>query len=126
MFKSVLDLAGGLWHFIARMETQTNPTPAAPTQNWRLYLELAALVGIIIPLGNILGPLILWLAKKDTESAVKTYGPDALNFHISWSIWTLVTCGLGGLVYLVFWVIRIIKFGGNEEYKAPLTLSLIK
>lgn len=108
------------------METQSTPPPAPPAQNWRLYLELSTLAGIIIPIGNILGPLILWLAKKDTEPAVKTYGPDALNFHISWTIWTILTCTVGGLVYLVFWIIRIIKFANNEDYKAPLTLSLIK
>ena len=108
------------------METQTNPTPTPPAQNWRLFLELAPLVGILLPLGNILGPLILWMVKKDTEPAVKTYGPDAVNFHISWTIWSLVTCGFGGIVYLVFWIIRVIKFASNEDYKAPLTLSLIK
>ena len=108
------------------METQNTPTPAPPAQNWRLFLELAPLIGIILPLGNILGPLILWMVKKDTEPAVKTHGPDAMNFHISWSIWTLVSCGLGGLVYLVFWIIRVIKFASIEDYKAPLTLNLIK
>ncbi|MCF7676174.1 MAG: DUF4870 domain-containing protein [Akkermansiaceae bacterium] len=106
--------------------TPQPPVPAPSAQNWRLYLELAALAGIIIPIGNIFGPLILWLAKKDTEPEVNAHGPDAMNFHISWTIWTLVSCGLGGLVYLVFWIIRIIKFSNGEDYKAPLTLSLIK
>ena len=108
------------------MDTPNPPTLAPPSQNWRLYLELCSLAGIIIPLGNILGPLVLWLAKKDTESLVKLHGPDALNFHISWSIWTVVTCGLGGLVYLVFWIVRMIKFANGEDYKAPLTLAIIK
>lgn len=102
-------------------------TPAgAPPQNWRLYLELSSLAGILIPLGNIWGPLVLWLVKKDTEPQVKTYGADALNFHISWTLWTLVTCGFGGLVYLVFWIIRMVKAANQEEYKSPLTLNLIK
>ena len=109
------------------MENSTPPTSAPPTQNWRLYLDLCALAGIIFPPGgNILGPMVLWLAKKDTVEAVKTYGPDAMNFHISWSIWTVVTCGVGSLPYLAFWIIRLIKFSNNEDYKAPLTLSLIK
>ncbi|MCX6874601.1 MAG: DUF4870 domain-containing protein [Verrucomicrobia bacterium] len=99
---------------------------APPSQNWRLYLDLCALAGIIIPFGNILGPMVLWLAKKDTESLVKTHGPDAMNFHVSWTIWTLVTCGIGVVVYFVFWIIRVIKFSNGEDYKAPLTLSLIK
>jgi uncharacterized Tic20 family protein len=109
------------------MENSTPPTSVPPTQNWRLYLELCALACIIFPAGgNILGPMVLWLAKKDTVEAVKIHGPDAMNFHISWSIWTLVTCGIGSVVYLVFWIIRLIKFSNGEDYKAPLTLSLIK
>jgi uncharacterized Tic20 family protein len=107
------------------MENSTPPTLTPPAQNWRLYLDLCALAGMIIPFGNILGPLILWLAKKDTEPAVKTYGPDALNFHISWTLWSVVTCGVGALVYLVFYIVRLIKFGNGEEYQAPLTLKLI-
>jgi uncharacterized Tic20 family protein len=108
------------------MDTPNPITPTPPAQNWRLYIDLCALAGIIIPFGNILGPMVLWLAKKDTETVVKTHGPDAMNFHISWTIWTLVTCGLGGLVYLVFWIIRLIKFANLEDYKAPLTLTILK
>jgi uncharacterized Tic20 family protein len=108
------------------MENSTPPTLTPPAQNWRLYLELCALAVMIFPVfGNILGPLILWLAKKDTEPAVKAYGPDALNFHISWTIWGTVTCGIGFLVYLVFYIVRLIKFANGEDYQAPLTLKLI-
>lgn len=107
------------------METNSN-MPPAPKQNWRLYLELASLSGLFIPLGNILGPLILWMVKKDQEPEVMQHGPASLNFHISWTIWSLVTCGLGGLVYLVFWIIRLVKISGGQDYVAPLTLTLIK
>jgi uncharacterized Tic20 family protein len=108
------------------METPQTPPPVTPQQNWRLYLELIALTGFVIPFGTILGPVILWQMKKDTEAAVKTYGPDVINFHISWILWSIVTCGLGALVYLVFWIIRMVKAANLEEYKAPLTLTLIK
>jgi uncharacterized Tic20 family protein len=37
-----------------------------------------------------------------------------------------VTCGLGGLIYLVFWIIRLIKFANLEDYKSPLTLTILK
>lgn len=107
------------------METN-NTAPSAPQQNWRLYLELASLAGLILPFGNILGPLILWMVKKDQEADVKLHGPASLNFHISWTIWSLVTCGLGGLVYLVFWIIRLVKVSKGEDYVAPLTLTIIK
>lgn len=108
------------------METQPNTPPAAPKQNWKLFLELSSLAGLIIPLGNILGPLILWLVKKDQDQDVQASGPAVLNFHISWTIWSIVTCGLGALVYLVFWVIRLVKVSNGQDYTAPFTLTLIK
>ena len=64
------------------------PAGGSDERMWGMLCHLSGFAGYLVPFGNILGPLILWLAKKDTESAVKTYGPDALNFHISWSIWT--------------------------------------
>ena len=103
----------------------TTPPPAVK-QNWKMYLELASLAGLIIPVGNILGPLILWIMKKDQEEEVNTAGPAVLNFHISWTIWSIVTCGLGGIVYLVFWIIRLVKICNGQDYTAPLTLTLIK
>lgn len=109
------------------MDTPNPPVLTPPAQNWRLYLELCALAVFVVPFaGNILGPMVLWLAKRDTEEAVRMHGPDAMNFHISWTIWSIVSCGLGFLVYLAFWIIRLVKFSNGEDYKAPLTLTIIK
>ena len=91
-----------------------------------MYMELASLAGLLIPAGNVLGPLILWMMKKDQEEEVKLCGPAILNFHISWTIWTIVTCGFGVIPYLVFWIIRLVKISNGQDYVAPLTLTLIK
>lgn len=102
-------------------------TPAPSKNNWRTYLELSAFLGLILPpIGTILGPFIVWLIAKDNEAEVRKYGPAVLNFHISWTIWGLLSCGLGYIPYLVFCFIRLLKLSRNEEYEAPWTLNLIK
>src|SRR5204863_3077709 len=52
-----------------------SPTPAptlAPTpdqkereaRTWNMWCHMSALAGLIVPLGNVIGPLIIWQMKK--------------------------------------------------------------
>ncbi|MCB1569390.1 MAG: DUF4870 domain-containing protein, partial [Xanthomonadales bacterium] len=43
-----------------------------------MFAHLSALVGIIIPFGNIIGPLIIWQIKKDQFPSVDDQGKEAL------------------------------------------------
>jgi len=45
-------------------------------QNWAMFCHLAALSGFVIPLGNVIGPLVVWLIKKDTMPLVNQHGKD--------------------------------------------------
>lgn len=101
--------------------------PPVPTTNWRLYFEGLSFAAFVLPcLGNILGPLILWLIKKDTEPVADAEGKKVINFNLSWTIWGLVTCGLGYLVWLVIAIIALIKAANNEPFKHPLTIQFLK
>ncbi len=66
--------------------------PSPPATNWRLYLELLSFTAFIFPLGNILGPLVLWLVKKDTIPLVNEEGKRVINFNLSWTLWSIATC----------------------------------
>src|SRR5687768_9744196 len=61
-------------------------TQAKEEQNWAMICHLAALSGFVIPLGNVLGPLVVWLIKKDTMPLVDKHGKEALNFQITVTI----------------------------------------
>jgi hypothetical protein len=53
-------------------------------RNWAMGCHLAALALYIgIPFGNIFGPLIIWLIKKDEIPLVDEQGKESLNFQIS-------------------------------------------
>ncbi len=103
------------------------PPPRPPTaDNWRLYLELLAFTGFVFPFGQILGPLVLWLVKKDTIPAVAIEGRKVINFNISWVIWSIVTCGIGFLAWIVIAIVATLKAANNEPFEHPLTINFLK
>jgi len=111
-----------------------------PVQNMsrdeRLYgmlCHLTALAGLILPgIGNILGPLIVWMLKKDEFPFVDDQGKESINFQLSITIYLLVTGILIVTVpvILVFWLVEVIiasvKANDGVAYRYPLTIRFIK
>lgn len=61
--------------------------------------HLSALVLLLgIPFGNILGPLVVWLLKKNDYTFVDQHGKEALNFQVSITLYWMV---LGVLAFLM-------------------------
>jgi len=116
-----------------------NPQVSKDEQNWAMFCHLAALAGFVIPLGNVLGPLIVWLIKKDTMPLVNQHGKEALNFQITVLI-AFVVCivltlvligfllmfvvGIGALVLTIMAAVKVSN--GQFDYKYPFALRLIK
>jgi uncharacterized protein len=70
----------------------TLPSAAEKEQrNWGMFCHLAALAVFvpIIPFGNIVGPLVIWLWKRHEIPGVNEHGKAALNFHLSITIYLL-------------------------------------
>lgn len=59
-----------------------------------IYLHLSVLAFIILPLGNIIFPLILWLSKRDRILNLDKVGASVLNFQILWTILFHASMGL--------------------------------
>lgn len=66
-------------------------------KTWGMLAHLAALIGIPlamlgipIPFTNILGPLVVWLAKRKDSEFVDTHGKESTNFQISVTIYSIV------------------------------------
>jgi len=103
-----------------------------------MLCHLLALAGLVIPFGNILGPLIVWLMKKDTSELVNDQGKESLNFQISFTIYGFVAAILSLIVIgipiaialVVFWAVMVImasiKANEGQRYRYPLNLRLIK
>jgi uncharacterized protein len=100
--------------------------------------HLLALVGyFVIPFGNVIAPLIIYLMKKDESPFVADQSRESLNFQISLSIYALISGVLiviliGFLLLGVIWVagvvltvIASVKSANGEAYRYPLTIRLI-
>lgn len=116
----------------------TTPVSAAERQ-WAVLCHLSALLGLIIfGFGAVLGPLVLWLWKKDEMPFVDDQGKEALNFQITVFLAGLVCFALVFLligipmlaalvvVDLVFIVVAAIKVNEGVRYRYPVNLRLIK
>ena len=113
---------------------------ATPTdeKNWAMFCHLSAFSGVIIPFGNIIGPLILWSMKKDYSDLVNREGKKSMNFQISMTIYMFVSgilifIGIGilllialALLNLIFVVVAVIKTLNEEDYHYPLTINILK
>jgi uncharacterized Tic20 family protein len=108
-------------------------------QNWAMYCHLSALAGFIVPFGSVIGPLVIWLMKKDTMPLVDQHGKESLNFQITAliafiisAVLTLVLIGflllpVVGIGWLVLTIMATVKVsGGQLDYKYPFALRLIK
>ena len=113
-----------------------------PTENertWGMLAHLSALAGLVMPLvGIVLGPLLVWLARRDESEFVAAHAKEALNFNISVLLGALA-CILLMLVFvgfllgtalfiawLVLMLIAAIKASEGQSYRYPFSLRLVK
>ena len=113
--------------------------PSKEEKTWGMIAHLAALAGFTgIPAANLLGPLIVWLIKKDTMPFVDDQGKESLNFQITMTIVLFVCVALAclligfvllpivGILDLVLVILAAIKANEGVAYRYPFTLRLIK
>jgi uncharacterized protein len=115
---------------------------APPTQEertWAMFAHLSAFAMFVFPLGgNIIAPLIIWLARRDTSAFVALEAKEALNFNISvaigWLICSILIFVLIGLplaaALSLYWVIMAVVAGVKASegvgYRYPFILRLVK
>ena len=108
----------------------------------RLWGMLCHLTGLAIflgiPFGNILGPLVVWLIKKDAYPFVDAQGKESLNFQISVTIYGTVAFMLVFLFVgfvllpalavadLILVIMAAVKANAGESYRYPYTIRFIK
>ncbi|MDG2170345.1 MAG: DUF4870 domain-containing protein [Opitutales bacterium] len=107
--------------------------------NMGMLCHLLALTAFLTAgAGGIVGPLVIWLIKKDSDPYVDQQGKESLNFQISIVIYSIVAgllifVAIGifllpiiGLAWLILTIIGTIKASKGEMWQYPLTIRLIK
>lgn len=108
-------------------------------RQWGMFAHLAALATFVLPVaGNVIGPLIVYLIKKDEYEFVEDQGKEALNFQITWSIIFIISAimiivGIGifmligfGIAWLVLIIVASVAANNGEYYRYPLTIRFIQ
>lgn len=119
-------------------------------RNWAMACHLSAFLALTaLPLGNVLGPLIVWLLRRDQYPLVDEQGKESLNFQISMSIYavagltlagimlvtivfiplsllTLMLLGALGVIDIVLVVMASINVSNGQPYQYPFTIRFLK
>ncbi|TXE10560.1 DUF4870 domain-containing protein [Gelidibacter salicanalis] len=66
------------------------PTP----KNIATCIHLSTFSRFIIPFGNFLGPIILWMTTKDKSEFIDAHGKQAINFQISVFLYAVVLAAI--------------------------------
>ena len=119
-------------------EMESIETLSKDERMWGMFCHLIAFSGYLIPLGNFLGPLVIWMIKKDEMSFVDDQGKESLNFQLTMLIAFIVSgilifvlIGIPMLAVLVVFQIVVvimaaIKANDGIKYRYPYTIRFIK
>jgi uncharacterized Tic20 family protein len=128
------------------------PPQAGPTSDekqWAMVAHLSALAGALLTAwsggwGVFIGPLVVWLVKKDTMPFVDDQGKEALNFSITVALvcvalvmFSIVTFGLGlfltipawcvlAVAWLILTVVAALRASEGVTYRYPFALRFVK
>ncbi len=114
------------------------------TRSWNMWCHLSVLAGLLIPLGTLLGPLLIWQIKQHEVPSVIQHGKAALNFQLTVLLATIVLAIAAFLLSFIFIgllllplvfllplaglvlsIIAGVKANDGREFKYPFTLNLI-
>jgi len=116
----------------------TSTSSSSEIRNWSVLCHASALLGLFFHFfGHLLGPLIVWLIKRDMSPEIDANGKESLNFQISMLIYDviagilcIVLIGIPILIALwilntVFVVIASVKTSEGKFYRYPLTIRFL-
>jgi len=100
-------------------------------RTWAMVGHLAALAGFVIPFGNILGPLIVWLVKREESPFVAYHAKQSMWLQIFAAIAltvlalvgfctfgiTAILAVLGGLGTMAYAIYGAIQVSGGKDFE---------
>jgi len=120
------------------METPTPPPALPPSVVTQDEKTLGIVMHVLCLAGfPILGPLIVWLVKKDQSSYLDLQGRELLNFQLSYLVYAFLSFLLCfiligiplliavGVATIVLTIIGIVNASEGKVYRFPLTIRLL-
>src|SRR6202043_2781667 len=117
----------------------TTSITTSSVRTWCILCHASALLGVFLHFpGHLLGPLIVWLAKRGDSPEIDAHGKESLNFQISMLIYSLIAgvlclvligfvlLGILHILNLVLVIIASIQASEGKLYRYPISIRLIK
>ena len=116
----------------------SKPEPSRDARKWAMFCHFSAFLGMWFPFGSLIGPLILWQVKRESDPFIDDQGKEALNFQITVAIAAAICLllmvliigffllGLLAIGALVLTIIAGVKANEGFPYRYPFTWRLIK
>jgi uncharacterized protein len=107
-------------------------------RNTAVAAHLSTFAGLVVPFGSVIGPLAVWLTRRDRDPFIDQAGREALNFGITIAIYgaVLVVAALmlvgiplliaGAVAWVALASLAAVKASEGQPYRYPLTLRLIR
>ena len=107
-------------------------------KSFTILMHLSVFAGMIIPMGGIVLPLVMWLTNKEKSDLIDAHGKNIMNWMISSFIYAiasviLMIVGIGFLMIialvilsLIFTIMGAVKASNGEVFKYPLAIEFIK
>ena len=113
--------------------------PDSKERSMGMLAHLAGYAGLTgIPFGNLLGPFLVYILKRDESAYIEDQAREALNFQLTMTLAALVsvvlmfvlvgfvTIFVVGIWWLVGTAIGATKANAGEWYRYPATIRFIK
>jgi hypothetical protein len=119
-------------------ETTETGTVAQEIRNTAVAVHLSTFAGLVVPFGSVIGPLAVWLTRRDRDPFIDQAGREALNFGISIAIYGLVALVaalmlvgipllmIGVIAWVVLASLAAVKASQGQVYRYPLTIRLVR
>ena len=129
-------------------DAQGKPAAAhsdADSRNWAMGAHLTALAGALLGgVASFVGPLVIWLVRKEEDPFATQHALEALNFNLMTlgivligGFFTVLTIGIGliivapvflllAIVWLVWTIQATMAASRGEAYRYPVSVRLIQ
>ena len=108
-------------------------------RTWATMAHVASIIAMFVGGLSVLGPLIVWLVKKNESEYIAHHGREALNFQITMLIAFailfvagFVTCGITwamcallGIANIILSIIGAIRANDGQLWTYPFSIRLV-
>lgn len=91
-------------------------------KNIATFIHLSTFSRFFIPLGNFIGPVILWMANKEKSEFIDSHGKQIINFQLSIFLYAIIlgTISIPFFIFKLFNGLDFIDFNGFNNFHISL------